>query len=66
MNLSNETLEERLKVENWRRENFERLGFSLFDATTLAEQDELDWHVIERFMESHPSCTPELALKIVA
>lgn len=56
-------LSEDLAVERYQVGQFERLGFSRYDAL-LAIDQKIDWHDVERLLSR--GCPPELALAILA
>lgn len=59
------SIDERMQLENWRKVNWERLGFTVHEATVLSEFDEIDFHDVEKFLAEHPGCDHETALDIV-
>lgn len=50
-------------TESWKRENWQRLGWSPDDAVQLAGTPGLDWHDVESLMDR--GCERTLALEIV-
>lgn len=57
--------EELLRLENWQLKQFAKLGLSLYEATDAVDR-KIDYHDVERFLEENPSCSPQMACKIVA
>lgn len=55
---------EQLEADNWQLTQFERLGVGsivAFEAIT----DGVDYHEVEKFLQAHPDCEPNLAIRIV-
>jgi hypothetical protein len=55
--------DEAVAVELHKLQQYERLGFSHYDALMAIEQ-QIDWHDVERLLEQ--GCSRELALTILA
>jgi hypothetical protein len=51
------------KVERWRIEALEKVGYDLESALQLAARSDVDLHEAVELVES--GCTPELALRIL-
>ncbi len=51
------------KVERWRAEALEKVGYDLASALELAARSDVDLHLAVHLVES--GCPPELALKIL-
>jgi hypothetical protein len=57
------TVDEELRVQLWRFEQFAGLGFDAIEATVLARSDEVDLALVRRMRDR--GCSPELVLQIV-
>jgi hypothetical protein len=55
--------DEAVAVELHKLEQYERLGFSRYDAVVAVDQ-KIDWHDVERLLAG--GCSRELALAILA
>jgi hypothetical protein len=51
------------KVERWRAEALEKVGYDLMSALQLAARPDVDLHLAVELAEA--GCTPELALRIL-
>jgi len=56
--------QEILRIENYKVEQFVRLGLTIREAIEAIE-DGVDWHDLEDFKAKHPNCATIWALKIV-
>ncbi len=63
MTTANVIVEERDRVEAWRREELERAGYPAGAAEEFAARDDVDLRVAVSLLER--GCPPELALEIL-
>ena len=56
--------DEQIKVEQFKINNFLRLGYSIYEATCAVDMG-IDWHDVEDFLNKQPTCSRTMALKIV-
>ncbi len=55
-----------LAQEEWQHEQYEKLfGFNIYEATEAVVLG-VDYHDVDLFIKEHASCSPQMAVRILA
>lgn len=58
------TVSEVVQVENWNIAQLLRIGVTP-DVAVRATDHGVDYHEVEAFLKSHPTCSPDTAVQLV-